>query len=92
MGCRPDQLDPHEPENVAKAVAKLGLTHVVIPSVDRDDVDDGGALHFAQTITAIRQASPATTIEILPFELAKVTLSVRPLIDATVLCGLAVFK
>ena len=62
---RPDLLDPHEPENVAKAVAKLGLTHVVITSVDRDDLDDGGALHFAQTISAIRQASPHTTIEIL---------------------------
>ena len=62
---RPDLLDPHEPENVAKAVAKLGLTHVVITSVDRDDLDDGGALHFAQTITAIRDASPLTTIEIL---------------------------
>ena len=62
---RPDLLDPHEPENVAQAVAKLGLTHVVITSVDRDDLDDGGAAHFAQTITAIRAASPTTTIEIL---------------------------
>ena len=62
---RPDLLDPHEPDNVAEAVAKLDLTHVVITSVDRDDLDDGGALHFAQTITAIRKASPATTIEIL---------------------------
>ena len=62
---RPDLLDPHEPENVAEAVAKLGLSHVVITSVDRDDLDDGGALHFAQTIKAIRVASPLTTIEIL---------------------------
>ena len=62
---RPDLLDPHEPENVAKAVAKLGLSHVVITSVDRDDLDDGGAAHFAHTITAIRQVSPTTTIEIL---------------------------
>ena len=62
---RPDLLDPHEPENVAQAVAKLGLTHVVITSVDRDDLDDGGAAHFAQTITAIRSESPTTTIEIL---------------------------
>lgn len=61
----PDKLDPHEPENVAKAVAKLGLKHVVITSVDRDDLDDGGANHFAEVITAIRQSSPATTIEIL---------------------------
>lgn len=62
---RPDLLDPHEPENVAAAVAKLGLQHVVITSVDRDDLEDGGALHFAQTITAIRSASPGTTIEVL---------------------------
>jgi lipoic acid synthetase len=51
-------LDPHEPENVGKAVAKLGLRHVVITSVDRDDLDDGGAQHFADTILAIRQLSP----------------------------------
>jgi len=62
---RPDLLDPHEPENVGAAVAKLALRHVVITSVDRDDLDDGGALHFAQTITAIRDQSPGTTIEIL---------------------------
>lgn len=62
---RPDLLDPHEPERVADAVATLGLSHVVITSVDRDDLDDGGAGHFAQTITAIRAASPTTTIEVL---------------------------
>ena len=62
---RPDLLDPHEPENVGKAVAKLGLRHVVITSVDRDDLDDGGAQHFADTILAIRQLSPDTTIEVL---------------------------
>lgn len=62
---RPDQLDPHEPENVAQAVQTLGLNHVVITSVDRDDLDDGGAEHFAQVIQAIRQKSPGTTIEIL---------------------------
>ena len=62
---RPDLLDPHEPENVGAAVAKLALRHVVITSVDRDDLDDGGAEHFAQTITAIRAQSPGTTIEIL---------------------------
>jgi len=62
---RPDLLDPHEPENVGKAVAKLGLRHVVITSVDRDDLDDGGAQHFADTILAIRQLSPGTTIEVL---------------------------
>ena len=62
---KPDLLDPHEPEHVGAAVAKLGLNHVVITSVDRDDLDDGGADHFAQTISAIRAASPQTTIEIL---------------------------
>lgn len=61
----PAPLDPGEPESVATAVAKLGLEHVVITSVDRDDLDDGGAQHFVETIRAIRQRSPGTTIEIL---------------------------
>jgi len=61
----PHPLDPQEPDNVAQAVAKLGLTHVVITSVDRDDLADGGAAHFAQTIRAIRARTPATTIEVL---------------------------
>ena len=61
----PAPLDPKEPESVGKAVAQLGLNHVVITSVDRDDLDDGGAQHFVETIEAIREASPATTIEIL---------------------------
>jgi lipoyl synthase len=62
---RPDLLDPHEPPRVAEAIAALGLAHVVITSVDRDDLDDGGAGHFARTITAIHAAAPATTIEVL---------------------------
>ena len=62
---RPDALDVFEPGRVADAVAKLGLKHVVITSVDRDDLPDGGAVHFAQTIRAIRQKAPDTTIEIL---------------------------
>src|ERR1700732_2274284 len=62
---RPDRLDPHEPERVGAAVAALGLNHIVVTSVDRDDLDDGGATHFAQTIAAIRAAAPATTIEVL---------------------------
>ncbi|OOY09570.1 lipoyl synthase [Thioclava sp. DLFJ5-1] len=62
---RPDALDVFEPGRVAHAVETLGLNHVVITSVDRDDLDDGGAEHFAQTIRAIRHRSPDTTIEIL---------------------------
>ena len=61
----PDPLDAGEPGRVAEAVAKLGLRHVVITSVDRDDLPDGGAAHFAAVIGAIRAAAPATTIEIL---------------------------
>jgi lipoyl synthase len=61
----PTALDPEEPEHVANAVEKLGLQHVVITSVDRDDLPDGGAEHFAQVIRAIRQRTPATTIEVL---------------------------
>src|SRR5271155_4689436 len=62
---RPDLVDPHEPERVGAAVAALGLAHVVVTSVDRDDLDDGGAGQFAHTIAAIRAAAPGTTIEVL---------------------------
>jgi lipoic acid synthetase len=62
---KPAALDPMEPVNVALAVAQLGLEHVVVTSVDRDDLDDGGAAHFAQVVGAIRKESPKTTIEIL---------------------------
>ena len=61
----PAPLDADEPRKVADAVEKLGLSHVVITSVDRDDLADGGADHFARTIAEIRAASPNTTIEIL---------------------------
>ncbi|QFR32451.1 lipoyl synthase [Ancylobacter sp. TS-1] len=61
----PGPLDMDEPQKVADAVAKLGLEHVVVTSVDRDDLADGGAEHFARTIRAIRETSPKTTIEIL---------------------------
>jgi len=61
----PDRLDPHEPAHVAEAVGQLGLSHVVITSVDRDDLEDGGAAHFAETIRRTRPAAPATTIEVL---------------------------
>lgn len=62
---RPDALDYDEPDRVADALAELGLRHVVITSVDRDDLDDGGAGHFAKVITKIRDRSPGTTIEVL---------------------------
>ena len=61
----PGALDAAEPEHVAAATAKLGLAHVVVTSVDRDDLDDGGAGHFAAVIAAIRARCPATTIEVL---------------------------
>ncbi|MCK5751021.1 MAG: lipoyl synthase, partial [Oricola sp.] len=61
----PAALDAMEPENVAAAVAEMGLNHVVITSVDRDDLEDGGAEHFAKVVKAIRARAPGTTIEIL---------------------------
>ena len=62
---QPLGLEADEPARVADAVAKLGLRHVVITSVDRDDLDDGGAAHFAAVIQAIRDAAPSTTVEVL---------------------------
>ena len=61
----PGALDPAEPAHVAEATAKLGLAHIVVTSVDRDDLADGGARHFADTIRAIRARCPQTTIEVL---------------------------
>lgn len=61
----PNAVDQDEPERVAYAVAQMGLKHVVITSVDRDDLQDGGAQHFVEVITAIRKKTPTTTIEIL---------------------------
>jgi lipoic acid synthetase len=61
----PGALDPAEPDRVAEATAKLGLSHIVITSVDRDDLADGGAAHFAAVIRAIRARCPQTTIEVL---------------------------
>ncbi|MHA7886507.1 MULTISPECIES: lipoyl synthase [Roseicyclus] len=73
---RPQELDLFEPGRVADAVQKLGLNHVVITSVDRDDLEDGGAEHFAMTIRAIRKRSPGTTIEILTPDFLKCAPSV----------------
>ncbi len=61
----PQPLDPTEPERVGRAVARMGLSHIVITSVDRDDLEDGGGAHFAAVVRAIRDAAPATTIEVL---------------------------
>jgi lipoic acid synthetase len=61
----PASLDAAEPEHVAAATQKLGLSHVVVTSVDRDDLDDGGAAHFAAVIRAVRARCPGTTIEVL---------------------------
>jgi lipoic acid synthetase len=79
----PGPLDPTEPERVAEAVALMGLKHVVITSVDRDDLDDGGAAHFAATVRAIRAGAPAATIEILtPDFLRKPLSAVEEVIDS----------
>ena len=61
----PNSLDQNEPVQVADATARLGLAHIVVTSVDRDDLADGGARHFADTIRAIRERCPQTTIEVL---------------------------
>jgi len=58
-------LDPGEPQRIAAAVARLGLQHVVVTSVDRDDLPDGGAAHFAATASAIKSAFPSTRVEVL---------------------------
>ena len=79
----PSALDPSEPERVARAVAAMGLKHVVITSVDRDDLADGGAAHFAAVVRAIRATAPATTVEILtPDFLRKPVSAAETMIDA----------
>jgi len=79
---RPDKLDPHEPEHVAQAVGRLGLEHVVLTSVDRDDLEDGGAGHFVRCIQAIRASSPGTTIEILTPDFQKKAGAPKTIADA----------
>jgi lipoyl synthase len=78
----PKALDTDEPRRVGEAVAALGLRHVVITSVDRDDLPDGGAEHFAQTIRAIRAAAPATTIEILTPDFLRKDGALEVVVDA----------
>ena len=78
----PSALDAREPEHVAEATAKLGLSHVVITSVDRDDLSDGGAEHFARTIKAIRARCPGTTIEILTPDFLRKEGALRVVVEA----------
>ena len=78
----PAALDPDEPENVGAAVAKLDLAHVVITSVDRDDLADGGADHFARVIRSIRRQAPGTTIEILTPDFLRKDGALETVIDA----------
>ncbi|MEE2996024.1 MAG: lipoyl synthase [Pseudomonadota bacterium] len=78
----PGKLDASEPEHVAVAVAELELAHVVITSVDRDDLDDGGAGHFAKVIGRIRENSPDTTIEILTPDFQKKDGAIETVVEA----------
>jgi lipoic acid synthetase len=78
----PGALDPDEPDNVARAVAAMGLSHVVVTSVDRDDLADGGADHFVRTIRAIRAATPTTTIEVLTPDFLRKAGAAEAVIDA----------
>ncbi|HEY4996109.1 MAG TPA: lipoyl synthase [Aestuariivirga sp.] len=78
----PNALEASEPQRVGEAVAAMGLAHCVITSVDRDDLADGGAEHFVQTIKAIRSLSPATTIEILTPDFLKKDGALERVVDA----------
>ncbi len=78
----PAALDQMEPVNVGRAVAEMGLNHVVITSVDRDDLEDGGAEHFVQVIREIRQQAPGTTVEILTPDFLRKPGAVEKVIDA----------
>ncbi|MCI3178871.1 lipoyl synthase [Caulobacter sp. CCUG 60055] len=78
----PEALDPTEPTRVADAVRQMGLKHVVITSVDRDDLGDGGAAHFAEVVRAIRAAAPGTTIEILTPDFLRKDGAAETVIDA----------
>lgn len=79
---KPDQLDPHEPEKLAQAVLEMDLKHVVITSVDRDDLDDGGASHFANCINAIRSRSSKVTVEVLTPDFLRKGDSYKIIVDA----------
>lgn len=76
---RPGALDANEPDNVADQINAMGLKHVVITSVDRDDLPDGGALHFAETIRAVHRKNPTTTVEVLTPDFQNDTQSIETL-------------
>jgi lipoic acid synthetase len=78
----PGALDASEPDHVGVATAKLGLAHIVVTSVDRDDLADGGAQHFAETIRAIRTHAPGTTIEILTPDFLRKDGALKVVVDA----------
>ncbi|MBL8902205.1 MAG: lipoyl synthase [Rhizobiales bacterium] len=78
----PGALEADEPERVADAIARMGLAHAVITSVDRDDLDDGGAAHFARVIRATRTAAPTTTIEVLTPDFLKKDGALERVVDA----------
>lgn len=79
---RPTELDWAEPERVADSVSVMGLKHVVVTAVARDDLKDGGAAVFAETIRAIRRKNPATTVEVLPSDMKGDNESLHTLMDA----------
>ncbi|WRO67765.1 lipoyl synthase [Tsuneonella sp. CC-YZS046] len=85
----PRAVNPHEPENVAVAAAKLGLEHIVVTSVDRDDLPDGGAGQFVKVIEALRRNTPDTTIEILTPDFRG---RMRPAVEAIVAAGPDVYN
>ena len=78
----PGPVDADEPVRLAEAVARMELSHAVVTSVDRDDLDDGGAAHFAAVITAIRERSPATTIEVLTPDFLRKAGAMEIVVDA----------
>jgi lipoyl synthase len=79
---RPRAVDPDEPRHLAEALKELGLKHIVITSVDRDDLPDGGAFQFVRCIEAIRKTSPATTIEILTPDFLRKPGALEAIVDA----------
>lgn len=81
---RPVTVDPHEPERVAEGVERLGLRHVVVTSVDRDDLPDGGAAHFAATARAIKRRLPSCTVEVLTPDFKGDAAAVAAVVDAPI--------